>query len=161
MPKRDTEAYFYYFTDDVYKSPDSKFKELDDQLTLLGRNRQQLEVAIIDRDRVRPQIWSTLLEGLDIDDYPALVVAEKELGVRDVDLSTETFHIQDANYAVIQNGIIADEILSDSDDVRDFLTGLFDAAIDNEIESGMRREKVMSGLTIGAEKLNSILSLVP
>lgn len=160
MPKRDTEAYFYYFTDDAYKSPDSIFKTLDDQLTLLGRNRQQLEVAIIDRDRVRPEVWNVLLEGLDIDDYPALVVAEQELGVRDVDLTSSSFTPNDANYAVIENGIITDDILSDTDETRDFLTGLFDAALDNEIESGMRKEKVMKGLTISAEKLGNVLSLV-
>lgn len=36
MPKRKTNAYFYYFTDNTYVSENRKFKALDDELTLLG-----------------------------------------------------------------------------------------------------------------------------
>lgn len=159
MPKRETNAYFYYFTDDTYGAEDSKFKTLDDELTLLGRNRSHLEVAMIDRDRIRVELWDTLINGFGIDDYPALVVADSELGVRDVDLDTDSFTPGDGDYAVIENGIIADSILDDNDQIRNFLNGLFDCARIGKIKNGMRKKKVIEGLKIGKDEITAILSI--
>lgn len=159
LPKRDTNAYFYYFTDHSYNSPDSKFCELDEQLTLFGRNRSQVEVAMIDRDRIRAELWDVLVEGFDIDDYPALVVANRELGVRDIELGTGQFVPADGDYAVIENGLIADSILEDTDQVRDFLNGLFDCAKNSNLERGMRKRKVVEGLKIGKDEITNILNL--
>lgn len=159
MPKRDTNAYFYYFTDDTYNSGDSKFKALDDELTLLGRNRGQLEVAIIDRDRIRPELWDSLIDGFEIERYPALVIAEEELGVRDLDLDPNEFIPSKADYAVIQNGIIADRILDDTDKIRDFLNSLFDCARRGDIKEGMRKKKILEGLSVTKNEITGILSI--
>ena len=159
LPKRDTNAYLYYFTDSTYSQPNSKYKQLDDELTLLGRHRQQLEVVIIDRDRTDPDLWGLLINGLDIDNYPAIVVAERELGVGDVSLADSMFTPAPADYATIENGILLDDILEDVDETRDFLNGLYDAALTNSIQSGMRKEKVVQGLNIGQEKIEGILTI--
>lgn len=159
LPKRDTNAYFYYFTDHSYSAQDSKFRALDEQLTLFGRNRSQVEVAMIDRDRIRMELWDTIIEGLDIEDYPALVVANRELGVRDIEFGTERFIPADADYAVIENGLIADSILDDTDEIRDFLNGLFDCARDGNLKQGMRKRKVIEGLKIGKSEITNILTL--
>lgn len=159
LPKRDTNAYFYYFTDHSYSAEDSKFRDLDDQLTLFGRNRSQVEVAMIDRDRIRHELWDTIIEAFDIEDYPALVVADRELGVRDVDLTTDQFSPENGSYAVIQNGIIADAILKDTDQIRDFLNGLFDCARGGNLRNGMRKRKIIEGLKIGRDEIKSILTI--
>ena len=159
LPKRDTNAYFYYFTDDFYTTSDSKFKTLDDALTLMGRNRGRLKMVMIDRDRCPPETWELTTEAFDIDEYPALVVAETELGVGDVEPSDPVFRPGDADYAVIESGIFMDDVISDHDEVRQFLTGLFDAAIDDDIEASMKKDKVLRGLTITAEKLSKIVTL--
>ncbi len=161
MPKRETNAYFYYFTDDSYSREDSKFKALDDELTLLGRNRSQLEVAMIDRDRIRIELWDALISGFDISDYPSLVVADQELGVRDVELSEDSFSPENGNYAVIESGIISDSILSDNDRIRDFLNGLFDCSRNGDMKDGMRKRKVVEGLKIAKGEITNILSVSP
>lgn len=159
MPKRETNAYFYYFTDATYSGEDSKFRQLDDELTLLGRHRKGIEVVFIDRDRYRMEHWRAFLDGLSIDSYPALLVAEAPIGIEDADQGTTEFVPNDVNYAKIENGIIQDNILSDPDDTRQFLNALFDAAFENELESQMRREKVVECLKIGTDKIGGILSL--
>jgi len=159
LPKRDTNAYFYYFTDDFYTDEGSKFKTLDDALTLMGRNRGRLKMVMIDRDRCQPETWELTTEAFEIDEYPALVVAETELGVGDVEPSDTVFQPSDGDYAVIESGIFLDDVISDRDEVRQFLTGLFDAALDDDIESSMRNEKVLRGLEIGAEKLSKIITV--
>jgi len=159
LPKRDTNAYFYYFTDHSYSAQDSKFHSLDEQLTLFGRNRSQVEVAMIDRDRMRAELWDTVIEGFGIDDYPALVVANRELGVRDIELGTERFVPADGEYAVIESGLVADSILDDTDQIRDFLNGLFDCARNGNLERGMRKRRVVEGLKIGKEEITDILNL--
>lgn len=159
LPKRDTNAYFYYFTDDFFTSDDSKFKTLDDALTLMGRNRGRLKMVMIDRDRCAPETWELITTGFEIDEYPALVVAETELGVRDVEPSDITFEPEDGGYAVIESGIFMDDVISDRDEVRQFLTGLFDAALDDDIEASMKQEKVLRGLEIGAGKLSQIITV--
>jgi uncharacterized protein YwgA len=159
MPKRGTNAYFYYFTDSSYTEEDSKFFKLDEQLTLFGRRRSRLEVAIIDRDRMRDEMWDVLVGGFDIENYPALVVAEEEVGVRGVDLSVSKFVPSGGTYAKIENGIISDSILDDSDDVRDFLNALYDCARRGEIEEGMRKEKITQSLKIGKDGITDILSV--
>jgi len=72
-------------------------------LTLFGRNRSQVEVAMIDRDRIRAELWDTIIDGFGIKDYPALVIADCELGVREVDLSSARFDPSGGDYAVIGN----------------------------------------------------------
>ncbi|WP_135665329.1 hypothetical protein [Halorhabdus rudnickae] len=157
LPKRETNAYFYYFTDAQFTESDSKYKHLDNALTLLGRNRAQLEVAIIDRDRTKPELWDALVGGFDIDDYPALVVAEKELGVRDLDLTADAFDPSDGTYAMIESGIIEDRILDDPDEIREFLNALFDGARESEIERQMQTQKVKQGISIAAEKVEQFI----
>ncbi|WP_338739488.1 hypothetical protein [Haloplanus salilacus] len=159
LPKRDTNAYIYYFTDSTYSQPNSKYKQLDDQLTLLGRHRQQLEVVIIDRDRTDPTLWKILMNGLDIDDYPAIVVAGRELGVGDVTIADSMFTPTPTDYATLENGMLLDDILRDVDETRDFLNGLYDAALTNSIQSGMRKEKVIQGLSIGKDQIEKILTI--
>lgn len=159
LPKRDTNAYFYYFTDDSYTSQDSKFSDLDDQLTLLGRNRSQLEVAMIDRDRIRAELWDTVIDGFGISDYPALVVADKELGVRDLDLASDEFDPSEGSYAVIENGVISDSILDDNDQIRDFLNSLFDCARKGNLKQGMRKQKIIECLTIAKGEVTGLLSV--
>jgi|APHM01.1.fsa_nt_gi hypothetical protein len=63
FPKSSTFAYFYYFTDDQYTRDKSEFITLDNQLTLLGRKREGLEVPIFDRDRMREQDWQLITEA--------------------------------------------------------------------------------------------------
>ncbi|MBO4248366.1 PadR family transcriptional regulator [Halomicrobium sp. IBSBa] len=159
LPKRDTNAYFYYFTDSQYSRQASKFKVLDNQLTLIGRNRTQAEVVMIDRDRIRTERWDLLTEGFGIDDYPALVVSEGELGVSDLELTATSFEPTGAAYAKLENGIIADDLLGDVDDVTNFLNNLFDCARDGELETGMRKKKIKSSLTIAGKEIKDILSV--
>lgn len=159
LPKRDTNAYLYYFTDQLHSEDTSKFKQLDDALTLLGRHRQRLEVVIIDRDRVDPNVWNPILEGLGIDNYPTIVAAEEELGVGDVDLTTDVFTPENAAYAVLESGVLLDSMLTDEDDIRQFLTGLFDAALNNEIKKGMRKGKVVAGLTVAKEEVEKYVTV--
>lgn len=157
MPKRDTNAYFYYFTDDSYTESDSKYKALDDELTLFGRNRSGLEVAMIDRDRIRPQLWDTLTSGFGIDSYPALVVSDQELGVRDTELGDQ-FDPNDGNYAILENGLIQDEILKNSDAIRDFLNTMFDHARRGEMRRAMQKEKVLECLSVTKSELQRFIS---
>lgn len=161
MPKRDTNAYFYYFTDATYSAPESKFRKLDDELTLLGRHRSGLEVIIVNREHYRMETWQAFLDGFGIDTYPAIVVSEAATGLEETDMNANVFEPDDVTYAKIENGIIQDSILSDPDDTKQFLNALFDAAFDNDIESKMRREKVLQGLKITKQEVMTILSISP
>lgn len=160
LPKRDTNAYIYYFTDGMYSRPDSKYKELDNQLTLLGRNREQLEVVIVDRDRVDEEIWQLALNGVDVDEYPALIVADRELGIGDISAADSIFTpTPKGEYATIESGILLDDILKDPDGITDFLNALYDAALRNNIESEMRKEKITDALSISASTIQDIISV--
>ncbi|EMA27541.1 hypothetical protein [Haloarcula japonica] len=159
FPKSDVFAYFYYFTDEIYTQDESKFTTLDDQLTLLGRNRGGLEVGIFDRDRMAEQVWQLIIRGLSIDNYPALVVADGPIGVEEIDDQTENFSPNDVEFAILENGIISDTILKDPDETRDFLNTLFDAARDNEIKRQMRHEKVLESLTVAKEEVKDLFTV--
>lgn len=158
FPKSDVFAYFYYFTDEIYTRDQSKFTTLDDQLTLLGRNRGGLEVGIFDRDRMAEQTWQLIIQGLAIDNYPALVVADGPLGIVEIDDETENFSPNDVEFAILENGIISDTILEDPDETRDFLNTLFDAGRDNDIKRQMRREKVLEALTIAKKETKDLFT---
>lgn len=159
LPKGDVEAYFYYFTDETFADEDSKFRALDNCLTTLGRYRKGLEVIIIDRDRVPSSAWDALIEELQIKKYPALVVAEEAIGVRNVGYETSNFSPNATNYAILENGLIADRMLQDSDELKTLLTELFDASRDNSVQSSMKREKIVEFFTIGKDEVKSILSV--
>lgn len=161
MPKRETDAYFYYFTDESYSQSGSKYRVLDEELTLLGRNRQGLQVGIIDRDRIRDELWRAFIEGLDIDNYPTLIVADGPLGIQDVNLDADVFHPNDVNYATLESGLIQDNILQDGDKVKRLLNDLFDAAYNNELESKMRNEKIITLLTIGKDEVKDFITFSP
>lgn len=159
LPKEDPEAYFYYFTDEQYTDESSKFRTLDSCLTTLGRYRKGIEVVVIDRDRLPSPVWDLLIEGFDVEKYPALVVAEEELGVRDVGYDTRGFTPNETNYAILENGLITDHILQDSDELKTFLNELYDAAKHDSVKSTVQREKIISVLTIGKNEIESILSV--
>lgn len=159
LPKRDTNAYIYYFTDAAYSRDDSKYKELDNQLTLFGRNREQLEVVIVDRDRIDHQVWQLILNGLGVDNYPSLVVADRELGVGDVSVADSMFTPARGEYATIESGMLLDDILQDTDEITGFLNALYDAALKNEINTGMRKEKVVNALSIGKNTVQDLISV--
>ena len=158
FPKSDVFAYFYYFTDEIYTQDESKFTTLDNQLTLLGRNRGGLEVGIFDRDRMAEEAWQLIIQGLAIDNYPALVVSDGPLGVEEIDMNTEKFSPNDVEFAILENGIISDTILEDPDETRNFLNTLFDAARDNDIKREVRRQKVIESLTIAKEEVKDLFT---
>jgi hypothetical protein len=103
--------------------------------------------------------WELLINGLNIENYPALVVANEEIGIEHVGPFIDSFSPSDIEYATLENGIIADQILEDSDEINDFLNALFDCASSNDIESGMRKEKVLQGLKIGEEKVSNLINI--
>lgn len=157
LPKNDTLAYFYYFTDETYSNDGSKFKRLDDCLTILGRHRSGLEVVIIDRDRLTPITWDAITDGLSLEDYPALVIAEEPLGIEDVHIGATEFDPNKVDYATIEDGIISDHILQDDDEIRNFLNELYDASLNNDIESSMKREKISKYLSIAKDEVKSLI----
>lgn len=116
---------------------------------------------MIDRDRIRMELWDALIDGFEIDNYPALVVANNELGVRDVNLDTDSFTPEDGDYATIENGIISDSILSDNDLIQEFLNGLFDCACSGTLKDGMRNRKILQALQISKEGITNILNITP
>ena len=158
LPSMDSRAFFYYFTDDPFKSDDSKYKKLDNKLTLIGRERTGLEVVIVDRDRIVPAAWDNIIDSLDIDNYPAFVAAENKLGIRDKDIEVD-FDPSETNYVVLEDGWISDEVLKNSDSVSKFLNTMYDACRQNNLRAEMKKEKVKTMLSKSAEKIEGILSI--
>lgn len=161
FPKNQTEAYFYHFTDEMYTQSDSKYRLLDERLTIFGRYRSGVKVISIDRDRTPDLLWDIIVDGLNISDYPALVVAESSLGIEDLTHDTEEYSPNDATFAKIERGIIVDHILNDPDQLNSFLNELFDGARRSKVQRTMTQQKITDMLTIGRDQVEQILTIQP
>lgn len=161
FPAEPPKAYFYYFTDEIYRSEQSKYRLLDDLLTILGRHRKGLEVTIIDRDRIPSKLWDIITKGLGIENYPALVVSSHSLGIEELDINATEYHPPAQTFAKLERGYIADQFLSDRDELTSLLNELFDAAREGIAEKTLSRAKILKVLeTVGKSVKDIIASAI-
>lgn len=158
LPKGQTEAYFYYFTDETYTRKESKYRTLDNRLTLLGRHRTGLKVIVIDRDRISPEFWETVIDALEIGKYPTLLVSESSLGIEEASEDETNFQPYDGTYASLERGVIAEHILDDGDKLNSFLTELHDGARANDIRQAITKRKIIEMLAIGKEEVEKLIN---
>jgi len=144
LPAEPPKAYFYYFTDEIYRSEQSKYRLLDDLLTLLGRHRKELEVIIIDRDRIPSKLWDMITKSLGIKNYPALVVSSYSLGIEELDINATECYPLAPIFAKLERGYIADQFLSDRDELISLLNELFDAAREGIAEKTLTCKNIKS-----------------
>jgi len=159
LPAEPPKAYFYYFTDEIYRSEQSKYRLLDDLLTLLGRHRKELEVIIIDRDRIPSKLWDIITKGLGIENYPALVVSSHPLGIEELDINATEYHPSAQTFAKLERGYIADQFLSDRDELISLLNELFDAAREGIAEKTLRRAKILKVLETVGKSVRDIIAI--
>ena len=79
-PRREKIAYFCYFTSELYE----EYRAFDDKLTLFGRYRDDVDVFIIEKERISPEVWNALLKGFRIKEIPTLVVSKSSLNIENV-----------------------------------------------------------------------------
>jgi len=79
--QRRAEVYLYYFTAEEFRKKESKYRLLDESLCIFGRHRGNVEVVMMDKDRISTKAWNAILRGLGIKKYPALVVSSNSLGI--------------------------------------------------------------------------------
>jgi len=156
LPIESPEAYFYYFTDEIYRSEQSKYRLLDEILTLFGRYRKGLEVIIIDRDRIPNKLWDVMIRGLGIENYPALIISSSPLGIEELSPNTTEYY-PPTNFAKLERGYIADEILNDKDKLISLLTELFDAAREGIAEKTLNRVKILEALKMVGKNIKDII----
>jgi len=160
LPAEPPKAYFYYFTDEIYRSEQSKYRLLDDLLTLLGRHRKELEVIIIDRDRIPSKLWDMITKSLGIKNYPALVVSSYSLGIEKLDINATEYYPLAPIFAKLERGYIADQFLSDRDELISLLNELFDAAREGIAEKTLRRAKILKVLETVGKSVRDIIAIV-
>ena len=150
-------AYFYYFTDALFRREDSKYRLLDDSLTLLGRHREGIEVIMIDRDRIPSETWDAILRGLGIRKYPALIVSSHSLGIEKLEWVATEYNPPDVDFVKLERGIIADQILRDRDKLNEFLNELFDAAKEGITENTLRKTLILEALKMVGREVRDII----
>ena len=150
-------AYFYYFTDALFRREDSKYRLLDDSLTLLGRHREGIEVIMIDRDRIPSETWDAILRGLGIRKYPALIVSSHSLGIEKLEWVATEYNPPDVDFVKLERGIIADQILRDRDKLNEFLNELFDAAKEGITENTLRKTLILEALKMVRKEVRDII----
>ena len=159
LPEREPRAYFYYFTDPMYKKKTSKFKRMDDRLVLLGRERPDVMVVAIDRDRVSSTLWDVLVRKLEIKKYPALIISSESLEIEKIDLSfPDKFSVPPVKSAIkFDRGIISDRVYKDEDNLSDFLNDMYDGAKENNLEERLRKQKILGGISITIEQIKDLI----
>jgi len=150
-------AYFYYFTDALFRREDSKYRLLDDSLSLLGRHREGIEVIMIDRDRIPSETWDAILRGLGIRKYPALIVSSHSLGIEKLEWVATEYNPPDVDFVKLERGIIADQILRDRDKLDEFLNELFDAAKEGITENTLRKTLILEALKMVGREVRDII----
>ena len=150
-------AYFYYFTDALFRREDSKYRLLDDSLSLLGRHREGIKVIMIDRDRFPSETWDAILRGLGIRKYPALIVSSHSLGIEKLEWVATEYNPPDVDFVKLERGIIADQILRDRDKLNEFLNELFDAAKEGITENALRKTVILEALKMVGREVRDII----
>jgi len=79
-PRREKIAYFCYFTSESCE----EYRAFDDKLTLFGKDHDEVDVFMIDKERILPEVWNALLKGFRIKELPALVVSKSPLNIENV-----------------------------------------------------------------------------
>lgn len=134
-------VYFYYLTDECYTF-ESKYKLLDEVLTLFGRRRRDVEVIIVERDRIPTNLWDVILKGLGIEKYPALIVSKHPIGIEGLTEDVKEFKPA-TEYLKFERGLIADTLFEDREIAYSLITELADAAkIGKDLKDVMRRKEI-------------------
>ena len=116
-PQREKTAYLYYFTDELGRE---KYRDFDEKLCIFGRYRDEVDVLIIDKDRVSRELWNALLKGLGIKEIPALVVSDSTLNIENALEEGATKYEPPTEEITIYNQKDIESIY----DVKEFLTQL-------------------------------------
>jgi hypothetical protein len=162
LPKNDPNAYFFYFTSDEYREDDSKYRKLDETLLHYGAYSSTKEVITTEKNRIPEPLWDSILNELDIEDWPALAVCRTSLGFEDISLADKTFACpHDVEIATLEQGIISDNLLRDKDRIKDFLNELYSGAKEDNLKQTMEDEKISELLNIGGRKLEELIQINP
>jgi DNA-binding protein len=155
------EAYFYYFTDENYRREDSKYRLLDETLTIFGSFRRNVKVITIVREGVPSGLWNAIMKGLELDSYPALVVSSESLGIEKLAIDTNEYKPPTRKIARWKSGFINDLHLQDKDTLRKLLNELHDAAREGiSLETLMRKKTIEEVLKkAGVEIKNLIIEI--
>lgn len=160
LPLLPPKAHFYYFTDEIYRKEDSRYRKLDEALTLLASYRGDLDVTILIRSRFLPDVWDMIVRKLGIEKYPTLIVSSESLKIEDIDITNPNYTPPTVNVVKIEAGLILDRILQDRDELFKFLEELHEAAKEGVAEETMRKRKIKEYLKIAEEKLENLISLI-
>jgi len=76
-PQREKIAYLCYFTSESCE----EYRDFDNKLTIFGKDHNEVDVFMIDKERISPEVWNALLKGFRIKEVPALVVSESPLNI--------------------------------------------------------------------------------
>lgn len=162
VPKGETEAYFYYFTSTEYREPESKYRLLDETLLKYGAYADRRAVVTVDRSGVPNPLWDALLHELGISDWPALVVSGQRLGFESITMTDTSFDVPSGvEFAKLEDGVLSDRLLDDSDKLKHFLNDLHSAAKRDDISHAIQKEKIREALTIAVEKLEEAVVVNP
>jgi hypothetical protein len=158
IPKGPIESYFCYFTSKEYRNESSDYRLLDETLLKYGAYSDRRTVIVVDRYKIPDPLWDAILEKLDINDWPALTVCQTSLGLEEVQLTDSSFQCpKKTEFVKLERGVISDRLLNDPDKLKDFLNSLHEATKDNNLKNTMRKLKSKELLSIGSEKIESMV----
>jgi len=150
-------AYFYYFTDIMYQDERSKYRRLDEALTLMGRYRLDLEVVMFVRSLLPPKVWEILTKKLGVIRYPALITSKESLEVDKINLYGDEYTPPNVTVVKIEAGLILDNILQDRDKLFNFLEELYEATKEGIAEESLRKRKIIEVLKMTGKEIKELI----
>jgi len=150
-------AYFYYFTDESFRAKESKYRMLDEALVFMGSYRRDVVTITITRERIPAELWDAILKGLNIRNYPALVVSQESLGIEKLELGATSYQPPPIPFAKWESGFIGDVHLQDRDTLNKFLNELYDAAKEGMTEQALRKQTIIEVLKCVGKEVKDLL----
>ncbi|WP_165874827.1 pentapeptide repeat-containing protein [Natrarchaeobius oligotrophus] len=158
LPKAKPNSFFYYFTSREYRQEDSKYRLLDETLLTFGAFGERREVVTLDRSCIPNPLWDSILAELEIDNWPALAISKKPLGFEKLSSTDTSFALsEDRRFVKLESGVITDRLLSDPDELKQFLNSLHEGAKENDLKRTMQKKKCRELLNIGGKKIEDVV----
>jgi hypothetical protein len=153
-------AYFYFFTEEAYRTEGSKYAILFERLLWIGYTRRDLDVYIIEREDVPNEFWDMITEKLGIRNYPALIVSHESLGIEELDIAATEYNPPSVSFVKWERGWIGDKFLEDRDKLHEFLIDLYDAARKKLTKNTLRKKIILEVLKSVGKSLKDLKDVI-